>query len=74
MNTELFNSMKNDREKTLQDIKNMDTGLLFAELDDTIQFDILGIGNQEWTIDYLHKKMVYQAIVNELRTRAKNVT
>lgn len=63
-NTELFEMKKEER---LEKIKNMETDLLFAELDDTIQFDMLGMSNQNWLT--FSKKKVYQAIVKELRRR-----
>lgn len=62
--TELFSM---GREERLQTIEAMDTGLLLSELDDTIQFDILGMSNYKWLV--YEEKKVYQAIVNELRKR-----
>lgn len=62
--TELFEM---NREERLEKIKNMETSILFEELDDTIQFDILCMSNQNWL--NFSKKVVYQAIVNELRRR-----
>lgn len=64
MKTELFEMSRKER---LEKIKSMETDLLFEELDDTIQFDMLSMSNQNW-LTYSDKK-VYQAIVNELRGR-----
>ena len=30
-------------------LETIDTGQLFAELDDTVQMDILGVSHEEWT-------------------------
>lgn len=62
--TELFEM---DKEQRLDKIKSMDTALLFSELDDTIQFDMLSMSNEKW-LTYQDKK-VYQAIINELKAR-----
>lgn len=64
--------MADDKEKALQRIKSMDCGVLLAELDDTIQFDILKVSNEKWAIDYNPSKRVYNAIVKELRDRLSN--
>ena len=45
----------------------METSALLAELDDTIQFDMLKMSNENW-LTYSDKK-VYQAIMNELQRR-----
>lgn len=58
---------KMTKEKRLAKIKKMNTNLLFEELDDTIQFDMMGMGTTDWTT-YTDKK-VYVAIINELKTR-----
>ena len=65
--TELFEMSADERKGR---IKTMSTDLLFAELDDTIQFDMLNMGNQAWT-EYGDKK-VYLAIINELKERLRN--
>ena len=70
MNTELYNMTRNERKKA---IHKMETGLLFEELDDTINFDILeGEQSRAWNdldSDMYVRKKVYIAIINELRTR-----
>lgn len=71
MNTELFQEMTNDRDKALEKIKNMESALLLAELDDTIQFDIIGASNRDWTIRMNVQTKVYRAIMSELRDRLK---
>ncbi len=58
---------KMDKEKRKEKIKKMETSRLFAELDDTIQMDIMNISNEEW-LNYADKK-VYLAIVRELKER-----
>lgn len=63
-NTELFEMSKNER---MEKIKDMETSALLAELDDTIQFDMLKMSNEKW-LTYSDKK-VYQAIMNELQRR-----
>lgn len=67
--TELY---KMDREKRAEEIKSMSDARLLAELDDTIQCDILGLYNDAWMT--LEKKKVYQAIVNELQRRLARET
>lgn len=63
-NTELFEMSKDER---MEKIKDMETLALLAELDDTIQFDMLKMSNENW-LTYSDKK-VYQAIMNELQRR-----
>ena len=63
-NTELFEMSKDER---MEKIKDMETSALLAELDDTIQFDMLKMSNENW-LKYSDKK-VYQAIMNELQRR-----
>lgn len=71
MNTELFELMAADKEKGTQALQEMETERLFAELDDTIQFDIIGVSNEKWATEYHAKKKVYNAIVKELKERLK---
>ena len=66
--TELFEMSAEERKAKIMD---METDLLFAELDDTIQFDLLNMGTDEWAIN--SDKRVYLAIVNELRNRLRSV-
>ena len=66
--TELFEMSAEERKAKIMD---METDLLFAELDDTIQFDMLNMGTDEWAIN--SDKRVYLAIVNELRNRLRSV-
>lgn len=65
-NTELFEMSNEER---LKKIRSMETDLLFSELDDTIQYDMLNMSNHDWTCNFLKEKKVYQAIINELRGR-----
>lgn len=46
----------------------MDSSLLFAELDDTIQLDLLGIDNVSWA---KKDKKLYNLIVAELKNRLR---
>lgn len=65
--TELYTMSKNER---IEKIKAMETELLFEELDDTIQFDMLGMSNEKWLL--CAEKKVYKDIVKELRTRTND--
>ena len=69
MQTELSRLWKHDKEMCRKKIENMDSQLLFEELDDTIQFDICEKSNQDWTICMRSEKAVYNAIMSELRKR-----
>lgn len=64
--TELYEM---SRDEMLEEIKSMGTARLLAELDDTIQLDMLKMSHEKW-LTYQDKK-VYQAIVRELRERVK---
>ena len=63
-NTELYQLPRAER---LKKIGEMETDLLFAELDDTIQFDMMKMSNQDW-LTFAEKK-VYTEIMYELRDR-----
>lgn len=67
-NTELFMMTKEDMTKSL---KSMELERLLAELDDTIQFDILNMSNEKWIT--CKEKKVYLAIIRELRERFTNL-
>ena len=49
-------------------LANMDTTQLFAELDDTIQLDLLKVSNDDWAI-MRSQKIVYTSICRELLKR-----
>lgn len=65
--TKLFDLYNEDREAFRTELESMTVGELFAELDDTIQLDMLKMDNDEWA--RFKEKKVYQAIVTELRSR-----
>lgn len=68
MRTELMELYLKDKEKAREEIHKMSSERLFAELDDTLQFDVVKAGMTEWTL--MSKDMrVYHAIVKELRER-----
>lgn len=73
MNTELMENYqeKRDRIELIKKIQEMSTDRLFSELDDTIQFDIMKISNEKWCIDMNPDKVVYNAIIHELRNRVR---
>lgn len=67
-NTELFEMSNEER---LKKIRSMETDLLFAELEDTVQYDMLGMSNHEWTCEFLMEQKVFRAIVRELGDRIR---
>ena len=70
MNTELHDFYKaNGREALAERVSNLETELLFAELDDTIQFDILKASCEKWDVELHGQKAVYRAIISELKKR-----
>lgn len=69
--TELMELMNENREEALEKIAKMESTYLFAELDDTLQFDVCKVGNEDWTCKMHKQKKVYEAIINELRSRCR---
>lgn len=67
--TELMNLYNENKEQVKKDLSQMETERLFAELDDTLQFDVCKVGNEDWTCKMHKQKKVYEAIINELRSR-----
>lgn len=57
---------KLNRNEIANQLKNMETEQLFAELEDTIQLDIAKLSTSEWV---KADTKVYLAIINELRDR-----
>lgn len=53
-----------------KELESYDTARLFAELDDTVQMDMLEVSNAEWAF-MRNKKTVYNAILRELLKRVK---
>lgn len=67
--TELYERLRADGSGTIEEIRTMDTARLFAELDDTLQFDVTHMDNVEWA-----KKpelRLYRLIVAELANRCR---
>lgn len=53
-----------------REVEQMDTARLFAELDDTVQIDMMNVSSEEWAL-IRSKKAVYTAICRELMKRCK---
>lgn len=67
--TELYELYKDNREAAIERIRNMDAAMLFAELDDTLQLDVLKMGHLDW--NNLPDMKLYRAILSELKKRCK---
>lgn len=66
--TELMKCLLADgREQTQKKIEEMSSGCLLAELDDTLQFDLMKMDNVAWAEN--RDKAVYLMLVNELSKR-----
>lgn len=69
MGTDLMELYRLDKQKCIDSISSTSSDVLLAELDDTIQLDICGVGHSTWLIDMAKKKVIYDLIVGELRKR-----
>ena len=68
--THLLELYRDNRLLCKRKIEHMDTSLLFAELDDTIQLDICHSSNEEWIYGNKTKDTkIYNLIVKELKDR-----
>ena len=67
--TELMQIYLENREKAQEKIKTLDFSLLLAELDDTLQLDILKVSTAEYIKLPQSKMGVYRAIIKELSDR-----
>lgn len=67
--TELYELYQSDREAAIEKIRNMDAALLFAELDDTLQLDVLKMSHLDWAS--MPDMKLYRAILAELKGRCK---
>lgn len=67
--TQLMSLYRDNPEAAKKKIKEMDAGLLLAELDDTIQMDLMRISNVEWATLPRDKAGVYRAIASEIYDR-----
>lgn len=67
--TELFELYKADREGAKEKIRNMDTSRLLAELDDTLQIDVLRMSHLDWM--KLPNMQLYRALLAELGDRCR---
>ena len=67
--TELYELYQSDREAALKKIQGMDSAMLFAELDDTLQIDALKMSHLDWAA--MPDMKLYRALLAELRSRCK---
>ena len=67
--TELMQLYLQNREEAEKKIKNMDAALLLAELDDTVQFDMMNMPTTEYATLPRSKAGVFRAIRKELFER-----
>jgi len=67
--TELMQLYLQNREEAEKKIKNMDAALLLAELDDTIQIDLMALSTIKWMELPRRKAGVYHTILKELADR-----
>lgn len=65
--TELYELYQADREAALKKIQGMDSAMLFAELDDTLQIDVLHKSHMEWA--EMPDMKLYRALLTELKNR-----
>ena len=70
MNTKLYELFAADRNAAIAKIESMDTALLFAELDDTLQFDVLHKSNLEWV--QMPDMKLYRSLLQEIRQRCSD--
>ena len=68
--TELYERFTADRAGAVEEIQNMDTTRLFAELDDTLQLDVMKVDHVEWA--RMPELRLYRTIVNELKRRCSH--
>ena len=65
--TRLYELYQKDRDSAIEKIRNMDNAQLCAELDDTLQFDVLHKSNVEWV--KMPGTQLYRTILAELSSR-----
>lgn len=68
--TELYELYKNDRPAAIEKIQSMDVSRLLAELDDTLQLDVMKKSHLEW--NSMKELRLYRAIVTELANRCRS--
>lgn len=69
--TTLMKLKNEDREKFITELSNMDIDRLFAELDDTIQIDMMKMSTYDYMMLENSQIGVYRAIIKELKKRIK---
>lgn len=60
---------KDDKEKFLLELSYMDVDRLFAELDDTIQIDMMKMSTYDYMMLENDRVGVYRSIIKELKKR-----
>lgn len=60
---------KEDKEKFLLELSYMDVDRLFAELDDTIQIDMMKMSTYDYMMLENDRVGVYRSIIKELKKR-----
>lgn len=71
--TTLMKLKNEDREKFITELSYMDIDRLFAELDDTIQIDMMKMSTYDYMMLENSQIGVYRAIIKELKKRIKKV-
>ena len=67
--TTLMRLRKDDKEKFLLELSYMDVDRLFAELDDTIQIDMMKMSTYDYMMLENDRVGVYRSIIKELKKR-----
>ena len=67
--TTLMQLRKEDKEKFLLELSYMDVDRLFAELDDTIQIDMMKMSTYDYMMLENDRVGVYRSIIKELKKR-----
>ena len=68
--TELHERFTTDRAGTTAEIQNMDTARLLAELDDTLQLDVMRVSHEEWAAK--PELRLYRTIMAESERRCSH--
>ena len=67
--TTLMRLRKDDKEKFLLELSYMDVDRLFAELDDTIQIDMMKMSTYDYMMLENDRVGVYRSIIKDLKKR-----
>ena len=68
--TYLFDLFDEDVDLLKKYLSNSSTHFLIDSLDTTLQFDVLKVSNEVWSIEMQPEKSVYDLIISELKRRA----